>query len=118
MKKINVSLPFVEFEKEGDSFQGIYLECKEIPSKFGGTQKLWICQATEKVGRVVSGKGKKKEKADIKQGDLVQISEKTTMSNLRLFLEKGEEFMIVYVGEQISEKTGSTYKAFDLYKNE
>jgi len=96
LTKVETKTPFIKFENEGDSFHGFYRECKEVESKkYGNRQIVWLC-------------------VEFDTGEIVQISEKTVMSNFRLMMKNGTEFFILYKGEVKPEK-GSKYKDFEFY---
>jgi len=91
-KVVDSKIPFVKFENVGDSFQGTFIETKEMESrKFKNKQTIWICTNED--------------------GEPVQISEKTAMQNYRAMLTKGDEFYIVYDGE-IQGSGKQKYKSF------
>lgn len=92
---------FITLTEENPEFEGIYLGCKEVnSSQFGQTQICWIVK-------------------DIKDGVLKLLPEKTQMEGKRLELRNGDQFLIVYMGEQKA-KSGSKkpYKVFDVYIKE
>jgi len=94
-KKINTQIPYFKFENPGDIFEGIFIESKEtISQKFGNTQNVWVCSTAD--------------------GELVQISEKATMHAMRLKLQKGSAFYLMYIGDQPNKKGGSPWKEFEM----
>lgn len=97
-EEFNSKADFIKFENPGDEFHGIFLEARESQSKkFGNTQIIWTC-------------------TDLETGELVRISEKTTMSDFRLSLKTGDEIRIVYNGDVETTGGRKPYKDFTLYK--
>ena len=117
-KKVNVNFPFIEFKTENDCFQGTLIEIKKMYSKLQKSdQIIWLCSATTDAGKYADSSGKTKKTLKTVPGEIYQISEKTVMQNFRASMDPGQEFLIVYTGEKLSDK-GTKYKSFDFFIDE
>lgn len=107
MEKKETIQKFIKFEKKDDFVKGTFLGIKHTPPSKeypNASTVVWIVEV---------------EDSNIKGvvlGDKVLISEKTVMQNMRMELEEGIIFALVYDGEiKPTEKGKKAYKSFSLY---
>lgn len=104
MEKKETLQRFVKFEKADDFVKGVYLGCKDVPSKkYKVEQTAWIVEVEDS------------NIAGVKMGDKVLISEKTTMESMRMELDEGSVFALVYKGEKMSKDGKTKFKDFEFY---
>lgn len=111
LKKKEYKARFVKLGEKGDIFQGVFLESQERKNRLSDNdQTVWLVVATAEEGKCVVDK--KVEK--IKKGEHYMIGEKSAMTNLRVDLDKGQEFRVECLGK-VKGDAGREYTDFDFY---
>lgn len=99
---------FIKFE-EMDYVKGTFLGTKQVSSKeFKLSQTCWIVEIEKTSCKDYAGE-------TVKTGDKVLIPEKATMESMRMELEEGVVFGLVYEGEKMSRDGKRKFKDFSLY---
>ena len=101
-QKVNDRMDFVpSFKNEGDYLHGIFRGVKSFKNKRGQDQTCWIVAVIE---GLVDGKPLMDE--------ILLMSEKSAMNTARLELYDGQEFAVIYRGQD----EGTKFKKFDIFK--
>jgi len=81
-------------ENTGDEVQGVYIDVKDVTTKFGPS-KVYTLQKED--------------------GSFVAVFGKAPIDREMTKLSLGDEVKIVFLGMQMSEKTGRSFKNFDVF---